>query len=94
VAGRVPLRPAFDPTFDRVFSSTDPDEAQRPVALGRVGLHESQIEAPGKGPSGEHLVPGIEGLRVGAALGHEASGSVTSYVVGYLKDAADGQPAE
>ena len=80
--------------FDQIFSSTDPDEVQRQVALGWVVLDERQVEVPGKGPSGEDLIPGIEGLRVGGVLGYTSGESVTSYVVGYLKDGADGQPVE
>jgi hypothetical protein len=74
--------------FSQFFTSTDPDEVRRQVALGWVVLDERQIEVPGRGPSGEDLIPGIESLRVGGALGYEASSSVTQYVVGCLSDGA------
>jgi hypothetical protein len=79
--------------FDQIFSSTDPDEVQRQVALGWVVLDERQVESPGRGPSGVDLIPGIEGLRVGGVLGYEPSEPVTSYVVGYLRDGVVGKPA-
>jgi hypothetical protein len=74
--------------FSQIFTSTDPDEVQRQVAVGWVVLDERQVEVPGRGPAGEDLIPGIEGLRVGGVLGYEASSSVTQYVVGYLSDGA------
>jgi hypothetical protein len=80
--------------FDQIFLSSDPDEVQRQVALGWVVLDEFQVEVPGRGPSGEDLIPGIEGLRVGGVLAYEASGSVTSYVVGYLKHGVEGEAVE
>ena len=80
--------------FDQIFSSTDPEEVQRQVALGWVVLDERQVERPGRGPSGEDLIPGIEGLRVGGVLGYTASEPVTSYVIGYLRDGAVGQQVE
>ena len=76
--------------FDQIFASTDADEVQRQVDAGWVILDERQVETPGHGPSGEDLIPGIEGLRVGGVLGYTAGESVTSYVVGYLKDDAAG----
>jgi hypothetical protein len=80
--------------FDQIFSTTDAEEAQRQVAVGWVILDERQVETPGSGPSGEDLIPGIEGLRVGGVLGYVASESRTSYVVGFLKDGASGQPVD
>jgi hypothetical protein len=72
--------------------SADPKEVLRQVALGWVILDERQVERPGSGPSGEDLIPGIEGLRVAGVLGYAPGESVTSYVVGYLKDDASGRP--
>ena len=69
---------------------------QRQVDVGWVILDERQVETPGAGPSGEDLIPGIEGLRVGRCprLQRRAR-SITSYVVGYLKDDASAPiPAE
>jgi hypothetical protein len=80
------------PGFDQIFSRADPKEVLRQVALGWVILDERQVERPGSGPSGEDLIPGIEGLRVGGVLGYAPGESVTSYVVGYLKDDASGRP--
>jgi hypothetical protein len=80
--------------FDQIFVSTDPDEVQRQVAVGWVILDERQIETPGRGPSGEDLIPGIEGLRVGGVLDYAPGESVTSYVVGYLRDEASGRTGE
>ena len=80
--------------FDEIFSTTDAEEAQRQVAVGWLILDERQVETPARGPSGEDLIPGIEGLRVGGVLGYAPSESRTSYVVGYLKDGASGRPVE
>jgi hypothetical protein len=55
-------------------------------------LDEREVAAPGRGPSGEDLILGIEGLRVGGLLDQAAGESVTRYVVGCLKDDAFGQP--
>jgi hypothetical protein len=64
------------------------------VDVGWVILDERQVETPGRGPSGEDLITGIEGLRVGGVLGYAPGESVTSYVVGYLKSGAVGEPVE
>jgi hypothetical protein len=72
--------------FDQIFVSTDAEEVQRQVQVGWVILDERQVETSGHGPSGEDLIPGIEGLRDGGVLAYEAGASVTSYVVGYLAD--------
>ncbi len=80
--------------FDQVFVSTDADEVQRQVDVGWVILDERQVETPGRGPSGEDLIPGIEGLRVDGVFGCAQGGSITSYVVGYLKDDASRRPGE
>ncbi len=78
--------------FDQIFASTDAEEVQRQVELGWVILDEREVEAPGRGPSGEDLISGIQGLRVGGVLDYAPGESVTSYVVGYLKDDARGKP--
>jgi hypothetical protein len=80
--------------FDQIFVSIDPDEVQRQVDVGWVILDERQVDTPGRGPSGEDLIPGIEGLRVGGVLEYAPRETVTSYVVGYLKDDAAGSPEE
>lgn len=80
--------------FDQIFASTDAEEVQRQVDVGGVILAEREAEMPAHGPSGEDLVPGIEGLRVGGLLDYVPGESVTSYVVGCLKDDALGQPEE
>ena len=80
--------------FDQIFVSTDADEVRRQVDVGWVILDERQVETPGRGPSGEDLIPGIEGLRVGGVLDYTPDESVTSYVVGYLKDDASGRTVE
>jgi hypothetical protein len=80
--------------FDQIFVSTDPEEVQRQVDLGWVILDEREVETAGRGPSGEDLIPGIEGLRVGGVLDYAPGESLTSYVVGYLKDDASGRPEE
>jgi hypothetical protein len=80
--------------FDQIFSSTDPEEVQRQVDLGWVVLDERQVEAPGRGPSGEDLIPGIEGLRVGGVLAYEPPEPVTTYVIGYLRDGVVGRPVD
>jgi hypothetical protein len=80
--------------FDQIFVSTDPEEVRRQVDIGWMILDERQVETPGRGPSGEDLIPGIEGLRVGGVLDYAPGESVTSYVVGYLRDDAAGRLAE
>ena len=80
--------------FDEIFSTTDAEEARRQVAVGWLLLDERQVEAPASGPSGDDLIPGIEGLRAGGVLGYAPSEVRTSYVVGYLKDGASGRPVE
>jgi hypothetical protein len=80
--------------FDQVFVSTDAEEVRRQVDVGWVVLDERQVETPGRGPSGEDLITGIEGLRVGGVLNYAPGESVTSYVVGYLKSGAAGEPVE
>ncbi len=77
--------------FDEIFETTDADEVRRQVSLGWVILDERQVEGAGRGPSGEDLIPGIEGLRVGGVLGYAPGKSTTSYTIGYLKDGAQGE---
>ena len=74
--------------FEKIFTSSDAEEVQRQVELGWVILDERQVEAPGRGPSGADLIPGTEGLRLGGLLDYAPGESVTSYLVGYLKDDA------
>jgi hypothetical protein len=57
-------------------------------------LDERQVESGGRGPSGEDLIPGIGGLRVGGILGYGKGESLTSSAIGYLKDDAQGTPVE
>ena len=80
--------------FDQIFMTTDAEEVQRQVDVGWMILDERQIETPGRGPSGDDLIPGIEGLRVGGVLSYTPGASVTSYVVGYLKDDVSGRAVE
>jgi hypothetical protein len=80
--------------FHQIFVSVDPDEVQRQVGVGWLILDERQVDTPGRGPSGEDLIPGIEGLRVGGVLSYAPGESVTSYVFGYLKADASGRPEE
>ena len=76
--------------FDMIVKTTDPEEVQRQVGLGWVILDEREVDRPGRGASGEDLIPGIEGLRVGGVLGYEAGTTVTAYTIGFLRD--DEQP--
>lgn len=76
--------------FDMIVETTDPDEVRRQVDLGWVVLDEREVDGPGRGPSGEDLIPGIEGLRVGGVLGYEAGASVTQYTIGFLREDAPG----
>jgi hypothetical protein len=74
--------------FDMIVETTDPDEVQREVERGWVILDERQETRGGRGPSGDDLIVGIEGLRVGGVLGYEAGETVTRYTIGYLRDDA------
>lgn len=78
--------------FDQIFSTTDLEEVRRQVGLGWVVLDERQVEMAGRGPSGEDVISSIEGF--GGVPGHQAATSLTSYVVGYLKDDVRSQPLE
>ena len=72
--------------FDMIFETKDAEEVQRQVGLGWLILAETEVREPGRGPSGEDLIPGIEGLRVGGLVGYEAGTTVTSYTIGFLRD--------
>jgi YD repeat-containing protein len=80
--------------FDEIFETTDPDEVQRQVAHGWAILAQRDVESGGRGPSGDDLIVGIEGLRVGGMLGYQRGETVTWYTLGYLKDGARGEPVE
>jgi hypothetical protein len=80
--------------FDMIVETTDPEEVQRQTELGWLILDERQVEHAGRGPSGDDLLVGIEGLRAGGLLGYEAGTSVTQYTIGYLRDGAQGEPAK
>ena len=77
-----------------IFETTDAAEAQRQVDHGWVILDQRQVTEPGRGPSGDDLIPGIMGLRVGGVLEYERGKEVTSYTLGFLKDGAQGTPVE
>jgi hypothetical protein len=78
--------------FDMIVESTDPAEVQREVERGWAILDERQVTHGGRGPSGDDLIVGIEGLRVGGVLGYEKGETVTRYTIGYLRDGADPLP--
>ncbi len=80
--------------FDEIFETEDPDEVQRQVAHGWAVLAQRDVESGGRGPSGDDLIVGIEGLRVGGMLGYQKGTTVTWYTLGYLKDGAEGAPVE
>jgi len=80
--------------FDEIFETADPDEVQRQVAHGWSVLAQRDVESGGRGPSGDDLIVGIEGLRVGGMLGYQKGTTVTWYTLGYLKDGAKGEPVE
>ena len=80
--------------FDEIFETMDPDEVQRQVAHGWSVLAQRDVESGGRGPSGDDLIVGIEGLRVGGMLGYQKGTTVTWYTLGYLKDGAKGEPVE
>jgi hypothetical protein len=90
--GRV-MRYARD-DFDEIFETADPDEVQRQVAHGWSILAQREVTSGGRGPSGDDLIVGIEGLRVGGQLGYERGETVTWYTLGFLKDGAAGEPLE
>jgi hypothetical protein len=80
--------------FDEIFESRDADEVQRQVAHGWAILDERDEETGARGPSGDDLIVGIEGLRVGGMLGYQKGETVTRYTLGYLKDDAQGELVE
>jgi hypothetical protein len=90
--GRV-MRHARD-DFDEIFETTDPDEVQRQLAHGWSILAQREVTSGGRGPSGDDLIVGIEGLRVGGQLGYTRGETVTWYTLGFLTDGAVGEPVE
>jgi hypothetical protein len=72
--------------FDMIVETTDEEEVRRQLEHGWVVLAENEVQRSGRGPSGEDLLTGIEGLRVGGVLGYEAGTTVTSYTIGFLRD--------
>ena len=80
--------------FDEIFETSDSDEVQRQVARGWSVLAQRDVESGGRGPSGDDLIVGIEGLRVGGMLGYQKGTTVTWYTLGFLKDGAEGEPVE
>jgi hypothetical protein len=74
--------------FDMIVESSDPAEVQREVERGWVVLDEREITKGERGPSGDDLIVGIEGMRVGGMLGYEKGETVTQYTIGYLRDGA------
>ena len=71
--------------FDMIVDTTDEVEVRRQLEHGWLILAENEVRRPGRGPSGEDLLTGIEGLRVGGVLGYEAGTTETSYTIGYLR---------
>ena len=90
--GRV-MRHARD-DFDEIVETADPDEVQRQVAHGWSILAQHEVTSGGRGPSGDDLIVGIEGLRVGGQLGYTRGETVTWYTLDFLKDGALGEPVE
>jgi hypothetical protein len=80
--------------FDEIFETADPDEVQRQVAHGWAILAQREVTSGARGPSGDDLIVGIEGLRVGGVLGYTEGTTVTWYTLGFLKELAQGQPVE
>jgi hypothetical protein len=90
--GRV-MRYARD-DFDEIFETAEPVEVQREVAQGWSLLAQRKVTSGGRRPSGDDLIVGIEGLRVGGQLGYARGETVTWYTLGFLNDGAAGEPAE
>ncbi len=85
--GTIPLRAPG--AFGQIFATTTSisEEMRREVDVGWVVPDERQVKVPRRGPSSEEeLIPGIGGLRVGGVLGYEPGASVTSCIVGDLRD--------
>ena len=78
-------------SFDMIVETTDPDEVAREVERGWVILDERQVTEGVRGPSGDDLIVGIEGLRVGGILGYEKGETVTQYTIGFLRDGAQAE---
>jgi hypothetical protein len=77
--------------FDMIVETTDPEEVQREVERGWAILEERQVTHGKRGPSGQDLIVGIEGLRVGGVMTYERGETVTQYTIGFLKDDAVGE---
>ena len=79
--------------FDEIFSTTDEHEAGRHVNLGWLLLDEVVGREGGK-PALDTFWRRVAGRVLPAADDpqFEASGDVTTYVLGYLKDGAGGTP--
>jgi hypothetical protein len=90
--GRVELVRPSD--FDEIFTTTDEHEAGRHVKLGWLLLDERVGQQGGK-PALDTLFRRIVGrvLPASADPQYEAPEDVTTYVLGYRKDAAGGLPA-
>lgn len=76
-------------SFDMIVETTDAEEVRREVEHGWAILDEREVTGGGRGPSGEDLITGIEGLRVGGMLGYRPGETVTRYIIGFLKDGAE-----
>ena len=77
--------------FDMIVETTDPEEVQREVERGWLILDEREVTTGCRGPSGDDLIVGIEGLRAGGILAYEKGQTVTKYTIGILKDEAAGR---
>lgn len=78
--------------FDEIFETADADEVQRQVAHGWSILAQRDVTSGARGPSGDDLMVGIEGLRMGGMLGYSKGETVTWYTLGFLRDGAHGEP--
>jgi len=79
-------------TFDMIVETKDPEEVEREVERGWVILDERQVTSGARGPSGDDLIVGIEGLRVGGVLGYAPGETLTQYTIGILRE--DAAPLE
>jgi len=79
--------------FDEIFATTDEHEAGRHVKLGWILLDQVVGREGGK-PALDTFWRRVAGRVLPAADDpqFEASGDVTTYVLGYLKDGAGGTP--
>ncbi len=78
--------------FDEIFETADADEVQRQVTHGWSILAQRDVTSGARGPSGDDLMVGIEGLRMGGMLGYSKGETVTWYTLGFLRDGAHGEP--